>query len=336
MQSASPISAFDFPNFSISASAPGSLMITGEHAVLHDRCALVGAVDQRVQVTLSPRPDDVIAIHSALGEREMPRHEIDTSKPFNFLGAIFEKHREACPSGFDLTVTADFPADVGLGSSAAVTVATLAAISTWLSGTFPNRDELLNDAVAIIRDVQGRGSGSDAAAAVYGGILLYEATPKVITRYPPSPISQFRISTFPTPPIALVYAGYKTTTPEVIRIVERQRAQSEDGYESLFNQIDANSRSASEALQSQDWTALGQALSAGQKLMEQLGVCDEPLADIVSTMNTMPNILGAKISGSGLGDCVLGIGTLSAVDWPYRAIPVRLSTEGVRLEEESP
>ena len=51
----------------IPSSAPGSLMISGEHAVLHGRHALVGAVDQRVRVMLTPRADDTIRICSALG-----------------------------------------------------------------------------------------------------------------------------------------------------------------------------------------------------------------------------------------------------------------------------
>ena len=70
--------------------------------------------------------------------------------------------------------------------------------------------------------------------------------------------------------------------------------------------------------------------------MEDLGVCDDTLSDIVTTLRSMPDILGTKISGSGLGDCVLGIGTLTTVDWPYRVIPVHFTTEGVRDESTAP
>jgi mevalonate kinase len=314
----------------LTVSAPGSLMIAGEHAVLYGKHALVGAVDQRVFVTLTPNDTDTITIHSALGERTMPLNTIDASKPFHFIGAILETHQAAFPSGFDITVAAEFPADVGLGSSSAVTVATLAAITAWTTGAFPDQTELMGAAITIIRDVQGMGSGADAAAAVWGGILLYKATPEVIARYP-SPLSSSAL-----PPVSLVYAGYKTATPKVIKIVAAQRASSDDHHAALFDRIDANALAANEALHNSDWTALGEALTAGQHLMEELGVCDDALSEIVTAMQTMPDIRGTKISGSGLGDCVLGIGSLSPVDWPYRAIPVHFSQEGVRLEENTP
>lgn len=308
------------PHAPLSVSAPGSLMIAGEHAVLHGCHALVGAVDQRVTVTLSPRRDDIITINSALGTRKMTRTTIDTSRPLHFLGTILQQYHHRLPSGCDLHIQADFPADVGLGSSAAITVATLAAIQTWITATFPPRSSLMQEAVTLVRQVQGAGSGADVAASVWGGILLYKATPKVVRRHAV------------LPPVTLVYAGYKTPTPEVIRIVETQREQSEPEFAVLFRQIDANAQIASAAIQTRDWPTLGTALTHGQTLMEALGVCDATLADIVTRLHAAPGMLGAKISGSGLGDCVLGIGALSAVEWPYRVIPIALSNAGVRHE----
>jgi len=295
-------------------------MIAGEHAVLYEKHALVGAVNQRVYVSIQARNDDLIIIHSALGERQMPRNQIDTSKPFHFIGAILEKYYALFGTGFDLTVKADFPADVGLGSSSAISVATIAAMETWLTEKFPKRENLMNAAIKIIRGVQGRGSGADVAAAVWGGVLLYKATPQVLALYET------------LPPISLVYAGYKTPTPEVINIVEQRRMQSADNYDDLYNRIDAATLEADNTLRNKDWSALGVALNKGQSLMEELGVCDEALTEIVTTMNKMPDITGTKISGSGLGDCVLGIGALDDVDWMYREIPVKLSSIGVALE----
>jgi len=296
-------------------------MIAGEHAVLHKKHALVGAVNQRVYVSIEPRDDDLIIIHSSLGERQMSRKQIDLSKPFHFIGAILTKYRDIFECGFDLSVKADFPADVGLGSSSAISVATMAVVQIWLTDNFPERDKLMKDTIEIIRAVQGRGSGADVAAAVYGGILLYKATPEIISRH------------VDLPPIALVYAGYKTPTPKVIKIVEQQRKHSADGYENLYNRIDASTIAANEALRNKDWRSLGLVLNKGQILMEELGVCDDALAEIVAIMNGMPNIVGTKISGSGLGDCVLGIGKIDDIDCKYKVIPIELSPHGVKQEK---
>lgn len=304
----------------ISVSAPGTLMIAGEHAVLHGKHALVAAVDRRVTLTLKARADDQISIRSELGTREMTLSTIDASRPFHFLGAVLHKHKSRLTSGFDLTIGSDFPADVGLGSSSAVTVAAMAAITTWITGQFPDHEVLMQDAVSIIREVQGMGSGADVAAAVWGGMLLYKATPEIVSRYDI------------LPPIALVYAGYKTPTPDVIRIVEHRRQQSDDAFRSLFDRIDTAVLFANAAMKAANWNLLGTVMNAGQQLMAELGVCDDALAEIVGHMQTMPPIHGAKISGSGLGDCVLGIGALDTINWGYEEIPVALSPIGVQQE----
>lgn len=296
-------------------------MITGEHAVLHGKHAIVGAVNQRVYVSIQPRGDALITINSELGKRQMSRKHIDSSKPFNFLGAIFEKYNEQLKNGFDIIIESDFSSKVGLASSSAITVATIAALETWINGEFPDRNSLMIDAIDIICKVQGRGSGADVAAAVWGGVLLYKSIPQVISRHEN------------LPPISLVYAGYKTPTPEVITIVEEQRKKTEDNYRDLYNRIDQSSLDADKALTNNDWPALGNALKIGQSLMEELGVCDKALKDISETMNKMPNIYAAKISGSGLGDCILGIGNLDDIEWNYQVIPVALSKDGVKLED---
>ena len=41
----------------ISTSAPGSLMISGEHAVVYGHPAIVCAIDARVHITLTPADD---------------------------------------------------------------------------------------------------------------------------------------------------------------------------------------------------------------------------------------------------------------------------------------
>jgi len=306
----------------ITTSAPGSLMITGEHAVLHGAHALVGAVDSRIQVTLQPRLDRTVVIHSALGIRQMPLDTPDATAPFQFAGQAIADYAESCPSGFDIHIMADMRADTGLGSSAAVTVAVLTALHTFCHATPPPSPENLHEqALAIVRRIQGAASGADLAAAVRGGVLLYRQTPEVIRRF-----TRF-------PPVTLAYAGYKTPTAEVIRLVETGRAASADGFRDLYARIDACSIEAGRALAATDWLRLATALTSGQQLMNELGVCDQTLSEMIDMLCARPGISAAKISGSGLGDCVLALGTLPDGDiFPYARIPVQFSTQGVMFE----
>lgn len=73
------------------ASAPGSLMLLGEYAVLHGKHALVCAVDKRMTVKLSPRNDSVITIRSALGEHQTSISRIKSVVPFQFVLTTLKK-----------------------------------------------------------------------------------------------------------------------------------------------------------------------------------------------------------------------------------------------------
>ena len=73
-------------------------------------------------------------------------------------------------------------------------------------------------------------------------------------------------------------------------------------------------------------------MNQNHTLMEALGVNDENLDRIVSALREEPNILGAKTSGSGLGDCAVGLGWVDTWELPFEQIPCTMSTEGVRVE----
>lgn len=149
------------------ATAPGKLILTGEYAVLDGAPALVVAVDRRA-----------VARHGA------PKG----SSPF--LLAVARELAEA--RGPDdpaaraaLAVTVDSSAfyhhgtKLGLGSSAAVTVAATAC-ALGEAGLVIDREEVLAVALAAHAHAQGakgaRGSGADIAAAVHGGVLAFSRT----------------------------------------------------------------------------------------------------------------------------------------------------------------
>ena len=165
------------------ASAPGSLMLLGEHAVLHGRPALVAAVNRRITVTLRPRRDGQVHLRSSLGRWQGSLDNLEPTGPFRFVLAVLRSRRHNLPGGFTLRVSSNFSDRVGLASSAAVTVAAHAVLDAWL-GRCPHPLARVAVARATIRTVQGCGSGADAAAAVFGGLLYYRAQPLEIEKLP--------------------------------------------------------------------------------------------------------------------------------------------------------
>ncbi len=309
------------PLSAILASAPGSAMLMGEHAVLHGRPALVCALDKRVRVRLVPRADRRVRIRSALGGIETELGSIERVHPLEFVTEPIVRRQHEFREGFDLDIESDFSHRVGLGSSAAVTAAVCAALRARIEGAV-DRASLLAEAVEIIRAVQGSGSGADAAASVWGGIVLYRASPVNARRIPG------------THPIALVYSGYKTPTPEVIRIVEARRRRFPSLFNDIFRLMGLVVREAAAAIRNADWPRVGELMNLHQGLQDALGVSDETFSRIVQALRAQPHVLGAKISGSGLGDCAIALGHARTPIADFESIPVSIDPDGVSVTVE--
>src|SRR5437868_4870632 len=110
------------------AKAPASLMLFGEHSVLREGIAVVGAVGAFLTVEINLRDDDTICVISALGEESATLQRLELSNKFRFLQAVLTSLQSLYTTGFTCVITSDFPPTQGLGSSAALTIAAIAAI----------------------------------------------------------------------------------------------------------------------------------------------------------------------------------------------------------------
>ncbi|WP_409525448.1 mevalonate kinase [Nitrincola sp. MINF-07-Sa-05] len=314
----------------IRVSAPGSVMLMGEHAVLHGHLAIACAVNKYIHLQLTPRTDDQVVIDTALGSysgslsRLMSPVESSTSSEeqrLSFVLAVVRHWATDLPSGFELTIVSEFSHQVGLGSSAAVTAALTVALSEFSQQRL-SLEERFDAALAVVHQVQqGRGSGTDLAASLQGGLIAYRTEPRQITALPG------------VPPIALWYAGYKMKTPDVLAYVETRSEQQPALYQALYTLMNQTAEAAEQAIRCEAWPQLGHLMNIYQGLLDALGVNDATLSDMIYRLRADKQVLGAKISGSGLGDCVITLGRAS-VDIPYQAIPVGISPTGTEVSYE--
>lgn len=143
------------------ATAPGKLILTGEYAVLDGAPAIVVAVDRRAVARRNATPRGSSPFLVSVAEEIAVRR-----------GADDPAARAALEVSVDSTAFYNRAQKLGLGSSAAVTVA-----ATALSLDTTNRREILTVALAAHARAQGprgaRGSGADIAASVYGGTIAF-------------------------------------------------------------------------------------------------------------------------------------------------------------------
>ncbi|QJD70461.1 mevalonate kinase [Marinobacterium sp. LSUCC0821] len=303
----------------IKYSAPGNLMLMGEHAILHGEPALAMAVTKRIELTLEPLNTTSIEIVSGLGYYTSDLRHIEQSDTFAFLVAAIEQVPELS-SGFKVSIESEFSHQVGLGSSAAVTAAMVAALLEYASVSV-TPEEVFKRALAAVHQVQnGRGSGTDLAACIYGGIVAYEMAERVVR-----PLAS-------TPDIDLYFVGYKMKTPDVLALVESYAQRSPEIYANLYRLMGDVTRATEVAINKSDLAQLGQLMNQYSGLMEALGVCDQQLAKLQYQLRAEPDVMGVKISGSGLGDCVLALGKADPKRIGFDHIPVSISKDGLRRE----
>jgi len=307
-------------------SAPGSIMITGEHAVVYGHVAIVAAIEQRIAIEVTPLETRDLEIVSEIAPTTtVPLDGLAVEGPYRFVLAAAARFAAQMPHGVRLDIRSEIDPTLGLGSSAAVTVAALGAFARLCHAP---TDGLHTAALAIVRHIQGRGSGADLAASLRGGMNAYRLTPEMLTGAPPAE-ARASIERLPSPPgLSLSYAGYKTPTAEVLAQIARAMEGREDDFAALYARMGETAQTAVDAALQGDWPGFGAALSLYQDHMAELGVCDETLARIIAGAKTTPGLLTAKISGSGLGDCVMAVGAR-----PAGFTAVSVAEEGLTIDD---
>mgnify|MGYP002395418593 FL=1 len=284
--------------------------------------ALACAVDKKIEIywsktdpsTLKDTTTQTVCIVSSLANFECTLAELKNVKQHPQLDHpklrfVMHALRAFAPHlhhGLHIEIISEFSSTIGLGSSAAVLAATLHGLNR-ITQQHLSHLELFEIGHQIILNIQGRGSGTDLAASLTGGIILFEPAsltqPACIQKLPKSLTQDF--------PLSLVYCGYKTPTAEVLRHVAHQWQDQPEALNKLYALMGETTKQAYKTLVSgkiQHFYALSDLY---QDFMVSLGVSDQTLQTLIEQMRACPGIGASKISGSGLGDCVLGFGYLS-------------------------
>lgn len=294
------------------AKAPGSLMIMGEHAVLYGQPAIVAAINKSLIVNLEVH--DSLEDYSAVSvisdinhtiEYKSSLNDLKPSKDLEFVLAVIDYFKDELIESnnfYKFTIKSNINSNQGLGSSAAVTAAMVKVIVKFLQQKKEQakleNDQILEIAKNIVTKVQGGGSGADLAASIFGGVIYYYAEPvkvEVIGDYLP---------------LYIVYSGYKLSTREVIKKIKDNISSSDNisiNYKKIFKTIGDLTHKAKSCIENQDWTSLGKLFNQHYLCQAKLELSDNVISDLIGQLQQNENVYGAKISGSGLGDCIIGL-----------------------------
>ena len=301
----------------IKVSAPGKLMLLGEHAVVYGYPCIVTAVDKRlfVEAEIINKKDDEIITPQVKESRFVLETIADFKEKFKIKKSV------------KVVTNGDFSHNVGLGSSSAVTVATFVALSSLFKVSISKR-EIFDLSYKVNLKIQGVGSGFDIAAATYGGILYFVSGGKVI-----EPLNIDSLS------LVVGYSGVKADTPYYVRRVAETFKLKQQKLQEIFKKISKLVELAKISLTRKNFEDLGKLMTENHNLLRKLGVSIDILDKMVEAALDA-SALGAKLSGAGGGDCMIALVSKAKKQAVEKAIEkvggeivkVNNNAEGVRIE----
>ncbi len=331
----------------IIVSAPGKLMLLGEHAVVYGKPCLVTAVNQRMQATVEltdtpffqlEAPDVNVTGYKkpmeSLGKGDIPKGakfvEIALK---NFISHI--RGRLAWLGGIKITTRSEFSSQFGFGSSSASTVCVIMALFAFLNDDLAYKQslqanlkkEIFKIAFKTVLDIQGKGSGFDVAAAIYGGTLHFIAGGKLI-----KPLNIANL------PLIIGYTGVKADTITLVNQVSDLAQKYPEIVDNIYSQILLLVEIAKKGLEKNRLEEVGEVMNINQGFLASLGVSSDRLSSLIYAARNA-GAYGAKLSGAGGGDCMIALAPPAKVSAVKKAITaaggqiidIEVNAEGVKV-----
>jgi len=304
------------------ATAPGKIILFGEHFVVHGTRAVVGAINKRVTITSEKNDTAGISISSSLGKATIPiTEEVDTVekkfRPFFFIAKeVISDHN--FKSGITIDVQSDIPIGAGLGSSSACCVAAAASVSNLFTRT--DISQVIDLAIDAERTIFPKTSGADCTVSALGGIIEYqkESDPKAIkTEYDFDFI--------------VVNSQKMHNTDTVVSRVNQFKDDNADTFSELCIEENNLITKAIDSLQTFDLETIGKCMSQNQIFLERIGVSNDLLLDIVKTLEK--ETFGAKLTGAGDGGCVIALTEKSKKDSIVENMSTKYETYPITIEK---
>lgn len=269
----------------VRCTAPGKVYLFGEHAVVYGEPAIACAIDLRTSVTATRSGS--IKISSDIGTTglDFEKHP--------YVSAAIRKLGEGSPLNVSINIESDIPVGAGLGSSAAVSIATLSAINLEF-GLGYDRYELADMGHEIEKEVQGAASPTDTFVSTLGGIIQIPARKRLESLECSVVIGNTNKGVTPGKTARLVkhVADFKEKYPEVVDPIIKTIGKFAGKGETLVPE--------------KDYGSLGELMNMNHGLLDALGVGTGGLSSLVYAARDS-GAFGAKITGAGGGGCMFAL-----------------------------
>lgn len=280
-------------------SAPGKLILFGEHAVVYGRTAIAVPVDKvRANAEISPYPEGEngqVFIEAPQIEFASWLHDLPQNHPFSMVVRLTLEMLQVDPTRpLKIRVESNIPIAAGMGSSAATSIAIIRGLSAHFNQSL-SPEKQSGIAYEVEKIHHGTPSGVDNTVIAYERPVIFSRDKELRSLEAGADI-----------PLVIGDTGIQSETARAIAQVRTRRQAESARFDSLFDQISIISEKAAEAIQSGRIADLGPLMNQNQSLLADIGVSSEPLRTLIQAALDA-GASGAKLSGAGLGGNMIAL-----------------------------
>jgi mevalonate kinase len=302
----------------VTATAPGKIILFGEHAVVYHRPAIavpLAAVQAVAVLEPAAAPTGLRLIAADLNRDYFLAAAAEDDPLAVIVRHTLRRLGQANPPDAVLTVNSTIPLGRGLGSGAAISTAIARALAQFLRQPLPPA-EISALVYQVEKLYHGTPSGIDNTVIAFGQPVFFIKG---------KPIQRLQVSQ----PLTLVVGDTGVVAPTHLVVGDlRQRRQAEPNrYEGYFDEIAALAGHARVVIEHgvAGPQVIGKLMNDNQELLETIGVSSPELEQLIRAAR-QAGALGAKLSGAGWGGNMIAL--VSAEPGAAQAVAQALTTAG--------
>jgi len=276
------------------ASAPGKVILFGEHFVVYGVKAILCSINKRVTVTAEKTSERKISINSKIGKLDLDPNKLISEinsplKPFYYLA---NKAIENKDTGIHIQIDSEIPLGAGLGSSSACCVAGAAAIFKLFGDI--SKEKILKLAIEAERTIFENTSGADCTVCTYGGIMEYDKN------------NGFKkIEHEPNFQLVIINSNIEHSTQSMVSKVKEFEKRNKEEFSRLSNLESKVIEDVLKLIKENKMQEIGQKMNQNQEYLENIGISNNELTSMIKI--GQESSFGAKITGSGGGGCIFAL-----------------------------
>lgn len=277
----------------MSFSAPGKIILLGEHAVVYGKPAIAIPIPSvRTEVILSDQREGISVSSLSLGLNNY-LHELPEEHPIRQMFDVIFSMLDINPQGVSVEISSNIPVAAGLGSGAALSAACVKAFAARYEINI-SLERLNQICFATEKIFHGNPSGVDNTVITHAMPVFYR--PNVVTQ-PLNVTGEFHF--------LIANTGIQASTKEVVADV-RKLVEANSNARSLLDQIEVIVERGKIAISEGDRPMLGELMNANHAALQALTVSNPALDRLViAAMDS--GAYGAKLSGAGRGGNMIAL-----------------------------